>query len=107
MEKKLELEKIIEKNNENEKDNDDIINMNKELINKITILKKEVEFSKNEMKKKDEKLKRYLNKFDEITSENVFNMAEIENLEEELIIKNIIKKYKIIKKSNEKYFIFS
>ena len=39
MEKKLELEKIIEKNNENEKDNDDIINMNKELINKITILK--------------------------------------------------------------------
>lgn len=87
MEKKLELEKIIEKNNENEKDNDDIINMNKELINKITILKKEVEFSKNEMKKKDEKLKRYLNKFDEITSENVFNMAEIENLEEELLDK--------------------
>ena len=39
------------------------------------------------MKKKDEKLKRYLNKFDEITSENVFNMAEIENLEEELLDK--------------------
>jgi len=59
--------------------------MNKELIDKITILKKEVEFSKNEMRRKDEKFLRYLNKFDKIASENAYNMVEIENLEEELL----------------------
>ena len=59
--------------------------MNKELINKITILKKEVEYSKNEMRKKDEKLLKYLNRFDKIASENAYNNAEILNLEEELM----------------------
>jgi len=59
--------------------------MNKELINKITLLKKEVEYSKNEMKKKDEKILRYLNRFDKIASENAYNNAEILNLEEELM----------------------
>ena len=67
------------------KNKSDLINMNKELINKKDILKKEVEHSKNEMKKKDEKLLKYLNKFDKIASENAYNIAEIENLEEELI----------------------
>ena len=59
--------------------------MNKELINKITLLKKEVEYSKKEMRKKDEKILRYLNRFDKIASENAYNNAEILNLEEELM----------------------
>ena len=59
--------------------------MNKELINKITLLKKEVEYSKKEMRKKDEKILRYLNRFDKIASENAYNNAEIFNLEEELM----------------------
>lgn len=67
------------------KDKNELINMNKELIDKITILKKEVEFSKNEMRRKDEKFLRYLNKFDKIASENAYNIVEIENLEEELL----------------------
>ena len=37
------------------------------------------------MRKKDEKLLKYLNKFDKIASENAYNIAEIENLEEELM----------------------
>ena len=36
----------------NEDDKNELINMNKELINKITLLKKEVEYSKKEMRKK-------------------------------------------------------
>jgi len=55
------------------------------LKNKINELKKEVEFSKNELKKKDKKILKYLNKYDKIASENALNMFEIENLEEELI----------------------
>ena len=51
--------------------------MNQELKDKITLLKKEVEFSKNEIRKKDEILMRYLNKFDKITSENSYNMVKI------------------------------
>ena len=81
--KENEEEGIIEK----EKDKNELININKDLINKITILKKEVEFSKNEMRRKDEKFLRYLDKFDKIASENAYNIAEIENLEEELINK--------------------
>ena len=37
------------------------------------------------MKKKDEKILRYLNRFDKIASENAYNNAEILNLEEELM----------------------
>jgi chromosome segregation ATPase len=61
--------------------------MNKELINKITLLKKEVEYSKKEMRKKDEKILRYLNRYDKIATENAYNNAEILNLEEELMNK--------------------
>ena len=61
--------------------------MNKELKNKITFLKKEVENSKNEMRKKDEKLLIYLSQYDKIASENANNINEIENLEEELMNK--------------------
>ena len=101
-EKKPELKKIIlskkikneidpatiskynnEKKNEIEKS--ELININEELKNKITELKKEVELSKNELKKKDKKLLKYLNKYDKIASENALNMFEIENLEEELM----------------------
>ncbi len=103
--KKEELKKIIrsteikEINNNNsdvnrdisddddhkDKDKDELISMNRELKDKINLLKKEVEFSKNEIRRKDEKLKRYLNKFDKIASENAYNIVEIENLEEELL----------------------
>ena len=101
-EKKPELKKIIlskkikneidpatiskynnEKKSEIEKS--ELININEELKNKITELKKEVELSKNELKKKDKKLLKYLNKYDKIASENALNMFEIENLEEELM----------------------
>ena len=61
--------------------------MNKHLINKITELKREMEFTRKEMIKKDKKLLIYVNKYDKIATENVNNMAEIENLEEELINK--------------------
>ena len=59
------------------KDKNEIINMNQELKDKITLLKKEIEFSKNEIRRKDEILMRYLNKFDKITSENSYNMVKI------------------------------
>ena len=75
----------INDQDKNEKDKNELINMNKELINKITLLKKEVEYSKKEMRKKDEKILRYLNRFDKIASENAYNNAEILNLEEELM----------------------
>ena len=39
------------------------------------------------MRRKDEKFLRYLDKFDKIASENAYNIAEIENLEEELMNK--------------------
>ena len=61
--------------------------MNKHLINKITELKREMEFTRKEMIKKDKKLLIYVNKYDKIATENVNNMAEIENLEEELLNK--------------------
>jgi hypothetical protein len=77
-------EKIYDEE-QNDEDKNELINMNKELISKITLLKKEVEYSKNEMKKKDEKILRYLNRFDKIASENAYNNAEILNLEEELM----------------------
>ena len=90
-EQEEENEENEEEENENneiytdsEKEND-LVNLNKELINKISILKKEVEISKNEMRKKDKKLLKYLNQFDKIASENANNRAEIENLEEELM----------------------
>ena len=35
------------------------------------------------MRRKDENFLRYLDKFDKIASENAYNIAEIENLEEE------------------------
>ena len=78
---------INENNNEEKKEieNNELININEELKNEIYELKKEVEFSKKEMKKKDEKILKYLDKYDKIISENALNMAEIENLEEELI----------------------
>ena len=69
----------------NDKDKKELINMNKELINKISKLKKEVEFSKNQMKKKDEKFLKYKDKFDQMASQNAYNIAEIENLEEQLM----------------------
>ena len=78
-------EEEINDQDKNEKDKNELINMNKELINKITLLKKEVEYSKKEMRKKDEKILRYLNRFDKIASENAYNNAEILNLEEELM----------------------
>ena len=81
---KIKLEEINDEDN-NEKDKNELININKELINKITLLKKEVEYSKKEMRKKDEKILRYLNRFDKIASENAYNNAEILNLEEELM----------------------
>ena len=40
------------------------------------------------MKTKDEKLLKYVNKYDKIASENMINKFEIENLNEELINKN-------------------
>ena len=79
------MENEINENENDNKDKNELINMNKELINKITILKKEVEFSKNEMRKKDEKFLKYMDKFDKIASENAYNIAEIENLEEQLM----------------------
>ena len=39
------------------------------------------------MRRKDEKFLRYLDKYDKIASENAYNIAEIENLEEELMNK--------------------
>ena len=81
---------ITENNSEENIDNDnnnELINMNKHLINKITELKREMEFTRKEMIKKDKKLLIYVNKYDKIATENVNNMAEIENLEEELLNK--------------------
>ena len=75
-------------NEEDQNKNEELININKDLINKITQLRKEVEFSKLEMKRKDEKLLKYVNKYDKIASENMINKFEIENLNEELINKN-------------------
>ena len=78
-------ESEVDKIEDNDIDKSELLSMNKELINKISYLKKEVEFSKNEMRKKDEKLLIYLDKYDKISSENAYNIAEIENLEEELM----------------------
>ena len=83
---KVKEEEINEEvEDKDEKDKNELINLNKELINRITLLKKEVEYSKKEMRKKDEKILRYLNRFDKIASENAYNNAEILNLEEELM----------------------
>ena len=73
------------KNMENE--NNDLIDINKQLLNKITELKKEMEFTKREMRKKDEKLLIYVNKYDKIDTEKENNKDKNENLEEELINK--------------------
>ena len=64
-----------------------IIDINKQLLNKITELKKEMEFTKREMRKKDEKLLIYVNKYDKIDTEKENNKDKNENLEEELINK--------------------
>jgi len=75
---KVKEEEINEEvEDKDEKDKNELINLNKELINRITLLKKEVEYSKKEMRKKDEKILRYLNRFDKIASENAYNNAEI------------------------------
>ena len=110
--------KIIKKefnqipNNENsdkknkiiENDNYELIDINKKLINKITELKKEVEFTKKEMKRKDQKLLKFVNKYDKIATENALNKVEIENLEEELLNKKneSINKTKKIKELTDK-----
>ena len=86
--KQIEIkENNFDENKNIDNENNELINMNKQLINKITELKREMEFTKKEMKKKDKKLLIYVNKYDKIASENANNMAEIENLEEELINK--------------------
>ena len=70
-----------------ENENNDLIDINKQLLNKITELKKEMEFTKREMRKKDEKLLIYVNKYDKIDTEKENNKDKNENLEEELINK--------------------
>ena len=70
-----------------ENENNDLIDINKQLLNKITELKKEMEFTKREMRKKDEKLLIYVNKYDKIDTKKENNKDKNENLEEELINK--------------------
>lgn len=98
--------KIVSKKEkkESESEGDELKDINKELINEITELKKEVEHSKNQMKIKDAKLLKYKNQYDKIAIENAFNMAEIENLEEELLKKKseMYKKTKKIKELTDK-----
>ena len=77
---------INSEESENERHHE-LININKELVQEITELRREVEYSKKQIRKKDEKLLKYLNKYDKIARQNAYNMEEIENLEEELITK--------------------
>ena len=92
------------RNNIIENDNYELMDINKKLINKITELKKEVEFTKKEMKRRDEKLLKFVNKYDKIATENALNKVEIEYLEEELLDKKneSINKTKKIKELTDK-----